>query len=209
MDHIFLQTGQSDAKSLDQRSRNLQAGVNQPFDASQSSSGKFHFLTTMIAIQTSIEQNSLILIDEPETSLHPNWQMGYIHNLKKIFKTWHGSHFLIVSHSHFFVSDLPGESSEIIALNGNAPKIHAEALKFDTFGWSPDEILYKIFEVRTVRNHFFELDLRKLAFLINSSSDDLQEIRRIIGKISRFPFSPDDALTALIAEAEKYLGGRV
>ena len=34
-----------------------------------------------------VESNSLILIDEPENSSHPNCQMSYIGWLQKIFKS--------------------------------------------------------------------------------------------------------------------------
>ncbi|WBF57659.1 ATP-binding protein [Lysinibacillus sp. JK80] len=48
------------------------------FSIEGSSSGEFQYLSTMINILTKIKSKSLILIDEPETSLHPNWQYKYM-----------------------------------------------------------------------------------------------------------------------------------
>jgi len=45
------------------------------------SSGESHFVSAIIGILSTIKQNSIILIDEPEISLHPNWQMKYMNFL--------------------------------------------------------------------------------------------------------------------------------
>jgi predicted ATPase len=166
------------------------------------SSGEFHFLTTMIAIQSTIKENSLILIDEPDTSLHPNWQMKYIHNLKELFRKWKSSHFVLATHSHFLIGDLEQESSEIIGLTGQIPNIKSESFSFNTYGWTPDEILYRVFGLRTNRNYYFENDLLILAKLLNSELTDSLELKRIIAKLEKFVFSKDDPLNKLIALAK-------
>lgn len=116
------------------------------------SSGEFHFLTTMIAIQATLKENSLVLIDEPDTSLHPNWQMKYIHNLKELFKSWNSTHFVMATHSHFLISDLENTSSEIIGIKGQAPNIQVHAFNYNTYGWSAEEVLLEVFNVPTTRN---------------------------------------------------------
>lgn len=118
------------------------------------SSGEFHFLTTMIAIQATIKHNSLILIDEPDTSLHPNWQMKYVHNLKELFKKWSSSHIIMATHSHFIISDLENNSSEVIGIKGKVPNIEIKSYNTATYGCSAEEILLEIFGVATTRNHF-------------------------------------------------------
>lgn len=127
---------------------------DQFIDTSKLSSGEFHFLTTMIAIQSTLKKNSLILIDEPDTSLHPNWQMKYIHNLKELFKKWNSVHFIMATHSHFIISDLENRSSEIIGLTGSVPFVEAKSFNTETYGYSAEEVLLEIFNVPTTRNHF-------------------------------------------------------
>lgn len=123
-----------------------------PINSQDLSSGEFHFLTTMIAIQATLKKNSLVLIDEPDTSLHPNWQMKYVHNLKDLFKKWNSAHFIMATHSHFIISDLENKSSEIIGLKGQVPKVEAKPLNVQTFGSSAEEVLLEIFGVPTTRN---------------------------------------------------------
>lgn len=48
------------------------------------SSGEQHFIIQLITLLMKAEPKSLILIDEPELSYHPAWQMDYLKNLKRI-----------------------------------------------------------------------------------------------------------------------------
>ena len=127
---------------------------NNPINSQDLSSGEFHFLTTMIAIQATLKNNSLVLIDEPDTSLHPNWQMNYIGNLKDLFKKWNSAHFVMATHSHFIISDLENDSSEIIGLKGQVPNLDAKSMNVKTYGSSAEEVLLEIFGVPTTRNLF-------------------------------------------------------
>lgn len=125
------------------------------FDIEASSSGEFHFLASILAIIALIKENSLILIDEPEISLHPNWQMRYIGFLKKFFGHYTSCHFIIATHSHFLISDLKDETSEVISLRWNDKnKLKSETLNKNTYGWSAEQILLEVFRVPTTRNFF-------------------------------------------------------
>jgi predicted ATPase len=140
-------------------------------DSQELSSGEFHFLTTMIAIQSTLRQNSLILIDEPDTSLHPNWQMKYVDNLKSLFKKWNSSHFIMATHSHFIISDLENESSEVIGLTGQVPNIKAKSFNTKTYGCSAEEVLLEIFGLATTRNQFVYEKVGEILEMISVNND--------------------------------------
>lgn len=161
-------------------------GVQLPFDADEASSGEFHFLTTMIAIQSAIKQNSIVLIDEPEISFHPNWQMKYLHTLKNIFKKWNSSHLIITSHSHFLVSDLEGSSSEVIGLSGAVPNVKASPVLKSTYGWTAEQVLLEVFKIGTTRNFFFINVVDKILKKIASKDFDRTEITKEIMELSQF-----------------------
>ena len=133
------------------------------FSFSSASSGEKHMLFSMLNLIISAQEESLILIDEPEVSLHPNWQMKYIDTLKNIFSSFN-THFIIATHSHFLVSDLEGESSSVIRLlkEEKTNAITGELIKSNTYGWSPDEILYRVFEVASSRNRFVAEDIANI-----------------------------------------------
>lgn len=56
-------------------------GIAYPFE--DASSGEKHFIYELVSIANNIKNNALILVDEPEISMHPNWQMRYISTLGK------------------------------------------------------------------------------------------------------------------------------
>jgi predicted ATP-binding protein involved in virulence len=128
------------------------------------SSGEAHFLSSMIGILATIKQNSLILIDEPEISLHPNWQMKYMNFLNEILRNYSNCHFIIATHSHFLISDLKGENSKIIGLKREEGKIQNIELpvNLNTYGWSAEDVLYNVFNVASTRNKFVAEDIAKI-----------------------------------------------
>ena len=56
-------------------------------------------------------ENTFFLIDEPDTTFHPNWQRKYISQLLNIYKNYKKNiHLIITSHSPFILSDLPKQN---------------------------------------------------------------------------------------------------
>lgn len=154
------------------------------------SSGEYHFISSFIGLLARITDNSLILIDEPENSLHPNWQMKYITFLKTIFKKYKSCHFLLTSHSHFLVSDLPSESSTIVGLR-KEDGVKAELIKTNTYAWSAEEILLKIFKVSSSRNYYLTDKLEQIFSLIGKepSKAVLNEIKIRVEELKKIDFS--------------------
>ena len=89
------------------------------YSLQESSSGEYHFFSSIVGLMATVKPtNSLVLIDEPEISLHPNWQMKYLSFLRELFShsEYATCHILVATHSHFLISDLKGDSSKIIGL---------------------------------------------------------------------------------------------
>lgn len=179
------------------------------FSLQESSSGEYHFFSAIVGLMATVKINSLVLIDEPEISLHPNWQMKYMSFMRDLFSDplYAESHILIATHSHFLISDLKGGNSKIIGLKRDNNRIEIVNLpeNIDTYGWSAEEVLYSVFNVRSTRNSFLEFDLTKLVTLVNRNSNDYDEIKRILNKISGLVLSDNDPLKILKEKAEKYL----
>ncbi len=141
------------------------------YDFISSSSGETHMISEFIGILSQIQENSLVLIDEPEISLHPNWQMKYIDQLIKIFHDYSSAHFVIATHSHFLISDVSSDSSNVIALNREKDnKIACRQIDFNTYGWSPDDILYNVFDVVSSRNKFVAEDIANILDQLSKGS---------------------------------------
>lgn len=136
---------------------------NESFDFSEASSGEFHFLSLFTSILSNIRENSLVIIDEPEISLHPNWQNKLIDTLRPMFESYPKAQFIIASHSHLMVSSLKGEKSSLISMkiNGTGVEIKNHN-KINTYGWSAEQILFDVFGMVTDRNYYLSLKLQEI-----------------------------------------------
>ncbi len=175
------------------------------FEFNESSSGETHLLCQLIGIMSDIEHGSIVLIDEPENSSHPNWQINYIEWLKSIFKHYSDSHFVITTHSHFILSDLSPESSDVIALERKNGMIKDGLEDVSTFNWSVDDILYRVFGVSNTRNHAFESDIMTLYTMMSEGSDDFLTIRRLTNWLSSFELPENDPLKEILNQARRYV----
>jgi len=168
------------------------------YNYEQTSSGEKQIIYTMVQLLSQIEQNSLVLIDEPEISLHPNWQMKYMDLLSTVVKNYSSCHFIIATHSHFLLSELKISNSSIISTSideyGNrATELHNE----NTFGWSVEDILYNIFNVVTNRNMYVARDideiLRKVSIGIKIDVTEYQKLQFISKSLKK-----DDPISTII-----------
>jgi hypothetical protein len=180
---------------------------DEEFDFEYASSGEKHLLFTLINITSKIKQNSLVLIDEPELSLHPNWQMSYIDTIKRIFYDYSSCHFILATHSHYIVSDLEEDSSSIVVINSDEEKHTrtSQLINYSTYAWSAENILYNIFQVRTSRNFYFEMDLRNVINIIKEKSQDTVTLSKLIDKLKKYTFDINDPLNLILQDAERYL----
>jgi len=170
-----------------------------------SSSGEFQYISNMINILSKITDSSLILIDEPETSLHPNWQFKYLYVLDKIFKEYTGCHFILATHSHFLVSDLKKDSTSLIELvKESSEYVHSKMINENVYGRSAEDILYDIFNMPTSRNYHLANDLDEILKAISLKKID-ENIKRKVEKISivKEYLKPEDPLNELIEVMNK------
>ncbi len=65
-------------------------------------------------------ENSVLVIDEPEVSLHPAWQRIYLPRLLETLDQFPQTHAIIATHSHFMVSDV-SEKKASLTVASNVP----------------------------------------------------------------------------------------
>lgn len=156
------------------------------------SSGEFAMLSMVLSISTAAsDSHTLILIDEPELSLHPNWQMTIIDNLDRALKN-QVCHLLIATHSHMLVSDLPMNRSSVSQWEkDNDGNLIANRIGENTYGWSAEEVLLKVFKTATDRNRYFGERIAKLLEQMGNNSitqkavaDELNELQEISQHLS-------------------------
>lgn len=92
---------------------------NNYFHLTEASSGELSLIFNLLSIAGEIENDSLILIDEPEISLHPEWQSNFLPLLNKMFNNYKGCHFIIATHSPQILSSINNNNSFVINLEDN------------------------------------------------------------------------------------------
>ncbi|RSC25922.1 ATP-binding protein [Pseudomonas putida] len=121
----------------------------------RASSGEQCLLVMMLGIAGHITNNSLILIDEPEISLHPKWQEEFILMLTRIFMSYSGCQFIIATHSPQIISRLPISGCYVASLSDNSIRRSEEFSKR-----SADYQLAELFDAPGVMNEY----IARLAF---------------------------------------------
>lgn len=81
------------------------------------SSGEQCLLVIMLGIAGNIDNDSLVLIDEPEISLHPRWQEEFMQLLISAFSGYRGCQFIIATHSPQLISRLMSKHCFITSLS--------------------------------------------------------------------------------------------
>lgn len=139
----------------------------------RASSGEQCLLVIMLGIAGHITDNSIILIDEPEISLHPRWQEEFIIMLTSTFSSYRGCQFLIATHSPQIISRLNAEGCYITSLSDH--RIY-KASYFSNR--SADYQLAELFDAPGIMNEY----IARLAFSLLSK---VKAAKRVTSENSR------------------------
>lgn len=100
----------ANARFLDKRVTVSEEGIvvetshGQPLDLEMLSSGEQHELVLLYGLLFRVSQDALIMIDEPELSLHVAWQEKFLSDMDDIAKL-SGFHVLLATHSPQIIGD--------------------------------------------------------------------------------------------------------
>lgn len=173
------------------------------------SSGEFAMLSTILSVSAAAnDPHTLVLLDEPELSQHPNWQMSLIDNLDCAL-AHRVCHLLIATHSHMIVSDLPMKRSCVTQLEIDSKgSLQSSPISECTYGWSAEEVLLKVFKVATDRNRYFGERISKLLEQMGDNTihpedvaDELKDLQEISQHLS--DVDPMKAILNTIVDAYK------
>ncbi len=136
-------------------------------------------------IMTTTLNDLVICLDEPDLTLHPQWQKQYICNLIKTFSKCPQKklHFIITSHSPFLLSDLPKEN--VIFLE-NSEQVYPN---IETFGANIHTLLsHGFFMKEGLMGEFAKSKINEVIDYLNGKTspiendDEAQKYIRIIGE---------------------------
>lgn len=107
------------------------------------SSGEISFLKFAAQVSLHIENGSLLLLDEPETHLHPNFISRFVSLLDSLLEVT-GSAAIIATHSAYFVREVFREQVTVLSVDSEN-MVQAQRPKLRTFGADVGAISYFVF----------------------------------------------------------------
>jgi predicted ATPase len=174
-------------------------------DLREVSSGELAIVTSFLGIASTIDDSSLIIIDEPELSLHPEWQTQYLERLGQTFASYRNCHFLIATHSPLIVGDMASENSNIVSLD---PLRREPEFVAGNPGRSADQILFEEFEVVNSDNLYLRqlvVSALRMAADMRVESDEFAEVMVQLRRV--YPLLPaGDPTRTLIAQIASVAG---
>jgi len=157
------------------------------FDINELSSGEKQLFLRTLAIKMLNPENSIILIDEPELSLHPKWQQKIVDVYRKIGKN---NQIIIATHSPHILGSVKKENIMLLDKNDDGEIIVKTGDElYNSYGQPTDRVLKDIMGLETTRNpKVFKL-LEEAGELVDKNeyeSDEFKtkykELRDILGK---------------------------
>lgn len=115
------------------------------------SSGEYAMLRFAAQASAAIEQGSLLLLDEPETHLHPNYISDLMEILDNLLQSTK-SVAVIATHSAYVVREAPRDRVNILTLDGREVRI--DAPRMQTFGATIDSISQFVFGDTTISHRY-------------------------------------------------------
>ena len=120
------------------------------FGINELSSGEKQLFLRTLAIKMLEPENSIIMIDEPELSLHPKWQQKIVDVYRKIVRN---NQIILATHSPHFLGSVEKENIILLEKNENGiVKVKTGDEFGNSYGQTTGRILEDIMGLETDRN---------------------------------------------------------
>ena len=184
--------GMSKASSLEEILPIFKNSSGDTFDINSLSSGEKQLFLRTLAIKTMEPQNSIILIDEPELSLHPKWQQRIVDVYRKIGKN---NQIIIATHSPHILGSVRKENIMLLDKDDEGQIVVRTGDElYDSYGQPTDRVLKDIMGLETTRNpKVFKL-LEEAGELVDKNEYESEEFKTKYTKLREILGNKDEDL---------------
>lgn len=97
-------------------------------------------------------EGSVVLVDEPEISLHPKWQLEIMTFLKNLFMKngEQTSQLIVASHSPFIIHNYTRSEDKVIVIKKNSDGTKTVCNTPEYYSWTESQIVQEAFNVKTI-----------------------------------------------------------
>ena len=162
------------------------------FDINELSSGEKQLFLRTLAIKMLNPENSIILIDEPELSLHPKWQQRIVDVYRKIGKN---NQIIIATHSPHILGSVKKENIMLLDKDDEGKIVIKTGDElYDSYGQPTDRVLKDIMGLETTRNpKVFKL-LEEAGELVDKNEYESEEFKTKYKKLREILGNKDEDL---------------
>ena len=161
-------------------------GTRSTIDFDQLSTGEQNRVLTYAKVLSVAQEGALILIDEPEISLHLHWQMGFHRSLRELLEGYKRYHVVVATHSPAIISEgakYDQKDSTVVVLE-REEREGALGLTFrhHKFGdiASHERLVLKDFNTATYRTAALDIEI---AESVLDAVEQPDEISQIVAKL--------------------------
>lgn len=130
------------------------------------SGGEKELITKAFSLYVSDIKNKVILIDEPESSLHPNWQ-NRILKIYEDFAKENNNQIIIATHSPHIIASTAKESLRLLVKKGDRIEVVSD---FDgSYGYEVQKVLLEIMNLESLRIPGIDKKIESLYELVHSN----------------------------------------
>ena len=162
------------------------------FDINELSSGEKQLFLRTLAIKMLNPENSIILIDEPELSLHPKWQQRIVDVYRKIGKN---NQIIIATHSPHILGSVKKENIMLLDKDDEGKIVVRTGDElYDSYGQPTDRVLKDIMGLEATRNpKVFKL-LEEAGELVDKNEYESEEFKTKYKKLREILGNKDEDL---------------
>ena len=190
-------------EDISQDGRNITLFTNSSadkFDINELSSGEKQLFLRTLAIKMLNPENSIILIDEPELSLHPKWQQRIVDVYKKIGKN---NQIIIATHSPHILGSVKKENIMLLDKDGEGKIVIKTGDElYDSYGQPTERILEDIMGLKTTRNQEIFDKLEKIREMVNEDKYETDNFKKEYGDLKEILGTMDEDIMLIDMEIQ-------
>jgi len=145
------------------------------FDINGLSSGEKQLFARALTLRMLRANNSIILVDEPEISLHPRWQQKILRVYERIGKN---NQVIIATHSPHILSACGKESGFLLARENGQVKVYNHQQLNSVYGKPVSVVLMDFMGLKSLRTPEVEQQFEELRQMVRDKKTDSEPFKR-------------------------------
>ena len=190
-------------EDISQDGRNITLFTNSAgdkFDINELSSGEKQLFLRTLAIKMLNPENSIILIDEPELSLHPKWQQRIVDVYRKIGEN---NQIIIATHSPHILGSVKKENIMLLDKDDEGKIVIKTGDElYDSYGQPTERILEDIMGLKTTRNQEIFDKLEKIREMVNEDKYETDDFKKKYGDLKEILGTMDEDIMLIDMEIQ-------